>query len=257
MNTKNNYKNYISLGYFCSPALDLERLGIRTASYPFDWLISDFKGVISAIETRFNGFLLYENLQQELSNRSIYTDAYYNFHFYHDFDKYIPLSKQITKVQEKYQRRIARFYNDIAEPTLFIRYISDETCHNEKSLELSYIEENITNILALLKSFNSSNDIIFIANSNVVSDKINIYHVNKDYEDVVARQPLTSNEELNSFFSDLEIPNKNKNIQRYNNKQKRKNSIIVKLKRKAISFFKRHFLREYNHSIQYDIHKIV
>lgn len=39
-----NYKHVISLGFFCSVALELERKGLRDASYPFDWLISDFQG---------------------------------------------------------------------------------------------------------------------------------------------------------------------------------------------------------------------
>lgn len=37
--------NYISLGYFCSIAMDLEKLGLRNESLPFDWVISDFEGV--------------------------------------------------------------------------------------------------------------------------------------------------------------------------------------------------------------------
>lgn len=52
-----NYKHVISLGFFCSVALELERKGVRDASYPFDWLISDFQGVIKVIENRFYDFL--------------------------------------------------------------------------------------------------------------------------------------------------------------------------------------------------------
>lgn len=52
-----NYKHVISLGFFCSVALELERKGLRDASYPFDWLISDFQGVIKVIENRFYDFL--------------------------------------------------------------------------------------------------------------------------------------------------------------------------------------------------------
>lgn len=49
--------HYISLGYFCSIAMELERLGLRSESSPFDWLISDFEGVIHAIENHFEDFL--------------------------------------------------------------------------------------------------------------------------------------------------------------------------------------------------------
>ncbi len=45
------FKNYISLGYFCEVAKDLERLGLRNQSSPFDWVISYFPKVIYAIDT--------------------------------------------------------------------------------------------------------------------------------------------------------------------------------------------------------------
>ena len=45
------FKNYISLGYFCEVAKDLERLGLRNQSSPFDWVISYFPKVIYATDT--------------------------------------------------------------------------------------------------------------------------------------------------------------------------------------------------------------
>lgn len=53
----NYYKHVISLGYFCSVALELERIGLRNTAYPFDWCISDFSGVIEAIENGFSEWL--------------------------------------------------------------------------------------------------------------------------------------------------------------------------------------------------------
>ena len=44
------FKNYISLGYFCEVAKDLEKLGLRNQSSPFDWVISYFPNVINAID---------------------------------------------------------------------------------------------------------------------------------------------------------------------------------------------------------------
>ena len=38
------YKHFISLGYFCSVAMELERFGLRSESGPFDWVISDMRG---------------------------------------------------------------------------------------------------------------------------------------------------------------------------------------------------------------------
>lgn len=82
------------------------------------------------------------------------------FTFVHDFDAYLPLKKQLPKVEEKYRRRIARFYKDIKEKTLFIRYINP----NE---DVKWIEENQHKIEEELKSFNPNNRIIYISNCDV------------------------------------------------------------------------------------------
>lgn len=126
MNTE-NYNNYISLGYFCGVAQDLEALGLRDASYPFDWCISNYKGVIQAIDSRFSGFLDYENLSQSAETRNHYMDTVYNIFFFHDFSKYKSLNEQYSAVKQKYQRRIDRFLKKIEQPTCFIRYIANES----------------------------------------------------------------------------------------------------------------------------------
>ena len=40
-----SYKHIISLGWFGSIAEELERLGLRSAIYPFDWILSDWETV--------------------------------------------------------------------------------------------------------------------------------------------------------------------------------------------------------------------
>lgn len=66
------YKHFISLGYFCSVALELERIGLRSSSSPFDWCISSYEGVIDAIENHFEGFLDYDCLLQSDTVREHY-----------------------------------------------------------------------------------------------------------------------------------------------------------------------------------------
>lgn len=122
--------NYISLGYFCSVASELEKLGLRTESSPFDWVISDFEGDINNIKNHFADYLDYIFLSQDKQNREIYKNIKYNICFFHDFNKYTSLKKQLPHVAEKYNRRIERFYKSITSPTLFIRYISDEEVIN-------------------------------------------------------------------------------------------------------------------------------
>lgn len=242
---------FVSLGYFCSVAKELEKLGLRSESLPFDWLVSDFEGVIYAIQNRFEGFLEYDNLVQKKNEHFHYKDIQYGFEFFHDFSKYKSLEKQLSKVREKYARRIDRFYEVITEPTIFIRYISDEIIVDGKAKELVYIEKNYENIIKLITSFNENNQIIFIANKGVTSTKLNIYNVEKDLNDRVAREPIGKNSSLFNYLNNCDFPDKDINIKRYIHKEHKKNKIYNRLKRKVKSKLESVFLKEYIHEKQY------
>lgn len=246
------YKHFISLGYFCSVALELERIGLRSTSSPFDWCISDYKGVIDAIENHFENFLDYDYLLQSDNIHEHYYNEIYKIWFFHDFDKYHTLKEQLPGVRNKYLRRIERFYEEIKEPTLFVRYISNEELNDsDKSKELEWIEQNNHHILSLLKSFNEDNDIVYIANNEVTSNIINIYNVEKDENDVVARRPLDKNTELNDLFMSFDYEKRQKNIDVFNEKQKnknnKKNNLFSKIYMKVCNFFKIRIRHEYVH----------
>lgn len=250
-----NYKHYISLGYFCSIAIELEKMGLRNESSPFDWVISDFQGVVLAVEEEFSDFLNYDILFQNKKNLAVYKNVKYNISFFHDFDKYSSLEKQLSKIQEKYKRRINRFYKSITEPTLFIRYISDEELIKEGnrtiSKELYWIENNYEKIISLIKSFNANNDILFIANENVRSSRFVIYNVKKDSNDVVNRSPINNNSYLKEKFDNIDFKDKEKNIRRYQKKMKCSNSIYNRIRDKIKTIYKEQFLKEYSHEKQF------
>ena len=203
--------NYISLGYFCSIALDLDKLGLRAASYPFDWLITDFEGVINCMKNNFKDFLNVDFLYQNTKRPYVYKNIKYNFEFYHDFSRHKPLKNQLVTVNEKYKRRTQRFYDSIKEETIFIRYISDEIKINGKSKELIYIEENYDSIVQFLKSFNKKNEIIFIGNEGLNSSIINVYNVKKDKGDKVSRSPLIKIKYFKELFVHRFLRKVNKN----------------------------------------------
>lgn len=242
-------QHYISLGYFCSVASELERIGLRNESSPFDWLISDFEGIIMAIQDNFEDFLEYDYLVQNRQYPAYYLNTKYNVHFYHDFSPYASLREQLPLVQEKYRRRIKRFYASISEPTLFIRYISDEQLVNGSSKELLWIDEHYDEIITLLKSFNENNEILFIANEGIKSSKIEIYYVQKDKSDVVNRMPITSTPSLLELFNSFEFAQRQDNILRY--KKKTISRAMFKVKKKLVSYFQKIFMREYVHPKQY------
>lgn len=90
--------NYISLGYFCEVAQDLEKLGLRNQSSPFDWIISYFPSVVDALDKEFEGFMDYGNLSQNTYARNHYREDKYNFYFFHDYvikNTKLPLGKSV------------------------------------------------------------------------------------------------------------------------------------------------------------------
>ena len=173
------YEHIISLGSFCSVAMELEKKGLRTASYPFDWLIVDeLESVLRLIENNFTDFLDASSMSRE-HRPNVYYNEKINAHFYHDFNGYDPLESQITEQQKKYDRRIKRFYDDIQQPTLFVRYCKtpeDET----------YIRKNKEKILKYLQSFNPENQILYIMSS----DQGNSMHIEESGSGVcLIKQP--------------------------------------------------------------------
>ena len=197
-----HYSHVISLGFFCGVAQEIERQGLRDGSYPFDWCISkDWEGVEKAIVTNFKDFLAYECLSQSSADPNNYKNEY-NIQFFHDFTKYKTLREQLPDIQKKYDRRIERFYNSIIEPTLFIRYINDV---NGKE-EIVYWNQNIGNLEKFLKTYNESNRIVFIANSELMNEynNIEVYYVQKDKGDFIATEPFTLNKSIQELFWQIE-----------------------------------------------------
>ncbi|MBO0440393.1 DUF1796 family putative cysteine peptidase [Candidatus Enterococcus ikei] len=232
------YENIISLGFFCSVASDLEKLGVRNASYPFDWLISSWKSVEELIDNEFEDFLSDELIYQIEGAR--YKNLRYDLNFYHDFDEYKDYYSQIDQVRSKYNRRIHRFYRDIQKPTLFIRYIKDQE-------ELAYLEENYDTVCQKLCKFNKNNNILFLMNEGNYQTHLPINFVSIDDEDIVNRSPLLikgiSEKLVNKYNKEI----LQRNLEIYLNKQ-RKVTLFKVIKTKFIRILQKLFLRKYVHS---------
>lgn len=240
------FEHIISLGHFCGVAQELERLGLRDASYPFDWLITTREPLHQLIDSHFDGFLEYDYLYQSREERKIYRNKYYNFgvSFYHDFSKYKPLDVQLDEVKEKYARRIERFYTAIAEPALFIRYVNNED-------DAEYYSKHFDECLERYKQFCPENELIFVVNDEYKNFNIpNAFYVEKDENDTVARRFTEKNEELFDFLTGDEIYDKakrQKNLAVYNETQKKKqqqNSAVNRVLRKAENKLR----KQYTHS---------
>lgn len=185
------FYNIVSLGHFCSPAIEFERIERRGQSLPFDWLITpQLEIVMMLISNYFEDFLNPDYFYQLRMYPQYYRNVKWNIDFYHDFSPLKPFSNQYQTFVEKYSRRIARFYKTISSPTLFVRYVTAE--------DIPFILEHQETIVQQLKSFHPDNKIIYISNSDQKwnSDGLPVYFVERDADDTVSRHFLKKNPAL-------------------------------------------------------------
>lgn len=187
------YRHVVSLGWFCSVAEEIERLGLRNASYPFDWILTDWQTVAEMTEGTFTDFLKPDRLIQDSEVSNMYRHRDRKCLIYvHDIDPYESYDKQIEKAQVKYCRRLERLKHDICEPTIFLRYIQDEE-------EYKYVLENREKIQGWLQKFHPENQIIYIANEELGQAEF-IWSAEKDTDDTVARKFLDKLPELKKWL---------------------------------------------------------
>lgn len=138
------YEHIVSLGWYCGVAASMSRYGFREMSGPFDWMFSDFEGVLHFLETSFEDFLDPNHIQIISATR--FEDDR-GLLFNHDCKSDFAL--EYPQIKKKYMRRIAKFnsYNNIC----FIRAVKDQK-------ELEYIRKNEEYIKAVI----GDNDIIFL-----------------------------------------------------------------------------------------------
>jgi hypothetical protein len=166
--------NYISLGPTCSIAYQLQKLGKKKESLPFDWIrCYPISSVLHLIKNNFNG--LFEGIEYvkddtkfpfiednegesetfdtiKIKDTKIYKNNKLGISFFHDFKEGI----ETKNVIEKYQRRIDRFYNVIKTPSIFIR---DEL--NFKGCDIMIYNQ----LYDKLKEYNNENRLILIINT--------------------------------------------------------------------------------------------
>lgn len=210
------YKHVISLGWFCSVAEEIERLGLRNASYPFDWILTDWDTVKDMLNGSFTDFLAPDKLFQDAKTANMYHHRDRQCLTYvHDIDPYENYRQQVKKAQDKYERRLERLKHDICEPSIFLRYIRDKK-------EFQYVVENRESIEEWLKSFHPDNQIAYISNQENGQAPF-IWSVQKDENDGVARTFLTQLPELKEWLMSQEYSfSVEKNLKRYRNKSAKK-----------------------------------
>lgn len=117
------YDFVVSIGEDCACAMYLNKFLLRTRSYPFDWLCNaPFETRINLILNDFDGFMEHDNMRwfpkpssglRDMENEN-YEDTATKFYFYHDFKSGVDFESMFSIVREKYDRRIKRFYDALA-----------------------------------------------------------------------------------------------------------------------------------------------
>jgi hypothetical protein len=114
----------VSLGFNCFPALQLNRCGLRTLAFPFDWNITPLYSLREVLQSHFLDFLNPSYLVRKNEIPGIFNTKY-KIALAHDFPEPISLNwlDSLPGISEKYQRRIERFYYvcDLAETVYFFR----------------------------------------------------------------------------------------------------------------------------------------
>lgn len=110
---------FVSLGSWCGVACGLQALGLRTASYPFDWLRSPVEGLIDLIETEFTHFNQYMTITRN-HQYEVFSTPWGGSFWHHDV--------RDRSVQDTMQRRCGRFlgYGEVPmlKPRVFIRAVN-------------------------------------------------------------------------------------------------------------------------------------
>ncbi|QVJ80596.1 Putative papain-like cysteine peptidase [Prevotella sp. khp1] len=157
------YQHVISLGHACAVAHELEHLGYRDHSGPFDWCGSrslklKMKLLEENFEPLFSGMRIDNLYQRAIPN--IYLMKEFQIYFVHDFNATDTLESQLDKVIEKYRRRVSQFYKDIIEPCLFIYYLYDQE-------DADWIDENHEYVLNFFRKYNQDSDILYITPTGI------------------------------------------------------------------------------------------
>jgi hypothetical protein len=164
--------NYVSLGPTCSIAYQLQKLGKKKESLPFDWIrCYPINSVFHLIQNNFDGlfdaleyikddtkFPFIEDSEGEtfddivIKDTKIYKNDKLGISFFHDFKEGI----EKKDVLEKYNRRIERFYKVIKTPSVFIR---DELAFKVCDIMI------YNQLYDKLKEYNNENRLVLIINT--------------------------------------------------------------------------------------------
>jgi hypothetical protein len=93
---------FISLGGWCGVALTLEKMGLRKAAYPFDYVRVSHEGILQCLEKDFDNFASFTDKHvTESGHKFFYGSSWGGSFYHHDIEN--------ERVRQMFSRRIERF----------------------------------------------------------------------------------------------------------------------------------------------------
>lgn len=130
---KKTYDRVYSLGQWCATAICLKKLGLRSASGPFDWTGPNVRlpKYLELLRTGFIDFMRKENLrfveEAPAEGKVHYVDAATGFRSHHEFRIGVPFDAMYDAFRATLDRRIARLLADLSSRrrVLFVHYLGE------------------------------------------------------------------------------------------------------------------------------------
>lgn len=146
------YDCVIPLGFSCQVAYQMNRLGLRTAAYPFDWLFTfETDSIIDAVKNDFEGWLEKKELVEEASPTRFrrLVDKKYGAIHQHIFPKEQLWEESYEWVKKKVDNRIKRMLDKKGKKILFVRIVNNDS-EKIEDLESALVNKYGKNIHLLI-----------------------------------------------------------------------------------------------------------
>ncbi len=177
------YHIIYSIGRDCASAMYLREARLRLASGPLDWLSNaSFEQRINLLCERFESFLNLPDFRKLPVMQHARTDSacdnYENirtgFHHYHDFEKGVPFHESFATAKARYERRIARFLDDLkSNKKVLLVWLSHEATNDDELL--------LKNCNRVIKEFGNHIDFLLIEHDeNAPMDKVREYKLSEN-----------------------------------------------------------------------------
>jgi hypothetical protein len=188
---KYEFPTFISLGTTCAVAYQLNKLGLRYESYPFDWTKTDLKKINNVLE---NNFELFNNVNvQKFSFNHQYADTIdsnkeigsyilkndYNISFAHEVLENTKLSNNIESFKNKLEHRINKFKSHKNDYIIFTIINMYKLKQNELTRLNNNLKQYFNNFKILYISDEDPNNEDLI--QNVIWINVNVQYIDWKY----------------------------------------------------------------------------